>query len=216
MEILNELSANLQEGYADKTKKLTEEALAQGIPATEILEKGLIAGMNIVGGKFKKNEMYLPEVLVVARAMKFSMDVLKPHLAAARVKSRGKILLGTVKGDMHDIGKNLVGIMLQGAGFDVVDVGTDISMEKFVETVEREQPDVLGLSALLTTTMVYMKRVIEALEQRQLRGKVKVIVGGAPITQRYADEIKADGYARDASSAVDLVRSLLNSGAQQN
>ena len=172
--------------------------------------------MNIVGGKFKKNEMYLPEVLVVARAMKFSMDVLKPHLAAARVKSRGKILLGTVKGDMHDIGKNLVGIMLQGAGFDVVDVGTDISMEKFVETVEREQPDVLGLSALLTTTMVYMKRVIEALEQRQLRGKVKVIVGGAPITQRYADEIKADGYARDASSAVDLVRSLLNSGAQQN
>ena len=216
MEILNELSANLQEGYADKTKKLTEEALAQGIPATEILEKGLIAGMNILGGKFKKNEMYLPEVLVVARAMKFSMDVLKPHLAAARVKSRGKILLGTVKGDMHDIGKNLVGIMLQGAGFDVVDVGTDISMEKFVETVEREQPDVLGLSALLTTTMVYMKRVIEALEQRQLRGKVKVIVGGAPITQRYADEIKADGYARDASSAVDLVRSLLNSGAQQN
>lgn len=211
MSILDEISSNLQEGYAEKTKQLTEKALAEGIPANEVLENGLIAGMNIVGAKFKNNEMFLPEVLTVARAMKLAMELLKPHLAAAKVKSRGRILIGTVKGDIHDIGKNLVGIMLQGAGYDVLDVGTDISKEKFVEAVEREQPDILGLSALLTTTMIHMKQVIEALDERQLRGKVKVIVGGAPISKRFADEIKADGYARDAASAVDLVRSLLKS-----
>jgi len=209
MDILDELSSNLQEGHADRTKQLTETALAEGIPPHDVLEKGLIAGMNIVGAKFKNNEMFLPEVLTVARAMKQAMDVLKPHLAAAKVRSRGRILIGTVKGDMHDIGKNLVGIMLRGAGYDVVDVGTDISTQKFVEAVEREQPDVVGLSALLTTTMLHMKHVIEALDERQLRPNVKVIVGGAPVSQRFADEIKADGYARDAASAVDLVRSLL-------
>ncbi|MBI4427965.1 MAG: corrinoid protein [Ignavibacteriales bacterium] len=210
MEILEQISTNLQEGYAERVKKLTVEALEARIPPQTILTEGLIAGMDVVGKKFKNNEMFLPEVLTVARAMKMSMEVLKPHLAAANVKSRGKILLGTVKGDIHDIGKNLVGIMLQGAGFDVVDLGTDVSKEKFVEAIRREQPDIIGLSALLTTTMMNMKQVVEFLDAQQVRNNVKVIVGGAPISKNFASEIKADGYARDAASAVDVVKSLLH------
>ena len=210
MDIFNELSKNLQDGDTEKVKKIIEETLANNIPPEEILDKGLIAGMDVVGAKFKDGEIFLPEVLTAARAMKVAMKILEPYLAAAKVKSRGKILLGTVKGDTHDIGKNLVGIMLQGAGFDVVDLGTDISTEKFVDAVERERPDILGLSALLTTTMNNMRHVVDALDQKQLRQKVKIIVGGAPVSRRFADEIKADGYARDAASAVDLVKMLLN------
>jgi 5-methyltetrahydrofolate--homocysteine methyltransferase len=210
MQILEQISQSLQAGAANKAKSLTQQAVNEGIPVQTILNDGLIAGMNIVGVKFKNNEMFLPEVLTVARAMKAGMEVLKPLLAAAKVKSRGRIAIGTVKGDIHDIGKNLVCIMLEGAGYDVIDMGIDVPQETFVEFVRTEKPDVLGMSALLTTTMNRMKFVIEALEVNQLRDTVKIIVGGAPISKNFAAEIRADGYARDAASAVDVVKGLLD------
>lgn len=211
MDLLEEISTNVQAGYTEKTRKAVEQAIAAGIPAHDILHKGLITGMDAVAAKFKTGQMFLPEVLGVAGAMKAGLALVKPLLDKTTHKPLGKVLVGTVRGDMHDIGKNLVAIMLQGAGFNVVDLGTNIRADEFVDAVERENPDVLGMSALLTTTMVHMKGVIEALEQRNLRAKVKVIVGGAPISRNYAQEIRADGYARDAATAVDLVRSLLNS-----
>ncbi|HEX9614639.1 MAG TPA: corrinoid protein [Bacteroidota bacterium] len=211
MDLLREIAINVEAGYTEKTKKAVELAIADGIPANDILHKGLIAGMDVVAGKFKTGQMFLPEVLAVAGAMKVGMALVKPLLDKVTHHSLGKVVVGTVRGDMHDIGKNLVAIMLQGAGFDVVDLGTNVRADEFVEAIEREKPDVIGMSALLTTTMVHMKEVIEALEAKNLRGRVKVIVGGAPISRNYAGEIKADGYARDAATAVDLVRNLLNS-----
>ena len=209
-EILKEMSQNLVKGDADSVKELTEKALGQNIPAVEILNEGLVIGMNVVGEKFKNNEFFIPEVLIAARAMKAGMEIIRPLLAEAKVKSRGKVIMGTVRGDLHDIGKNIVAMMLEGAGFDVVNLGTDVTIEKIMAEMEKEPADVVGLSALLTTTMVYMKDVVDALKEADMKDRVKVIIGGAPITQAYADEIQADGYAPDAASSVDLVKGLLN------
>jgi 5-methyltetrahydrofolate--homocysteine methyltransferase len=208
--ILEEISVQLVKGDASGVKELTEKALVQGVSAVKVLNVGLVSGMNIVGEKFKNNEFFIPEVLIAARAMKAGMEIIRPLLVEAEVKARGKVIVGTVKGDLHDIGKNIVAMMLEGAGFEVINMGTDVTIEKIMEHMEKDPPDVVGLSALLTTTMVYMRDVIQALENAKLKERVKVIIGGAPITQAYADEINADGYAPDAASSVDLVKGLLN------
>jgi len=166
--------------------------------------------MSIIGEKFKKNEVYVPEVLIAARAMHAGMDVLKPKLIESGVKNIGKIVMGTVQGDLHDIGKNLVEMMLEGAGFEVIDLGTDVSADKFIEAVKEHQSNIMGMSALLTTTMINMVEVIKALDVAGLRDKVKIMIGGAPITQNYADQIGADGYSPDAASAVDKAKAFLN------
>ena len=208
--ILEEISQNLIKGNADGVRELTEKAIGQDIPAEEILNDGLVIGMNVVGEKFKNNEFFIPEVLISARAMKAGMELIRPLLVEAKVKSRGKVIMGTVRGDLHDIGKNIVAMMLEGAGFDVINLGTDVTIEKIMMEMEKDTADVVGLSALLTTTMVYMKDVVDALKEAGMKDRVKVIIGGAPITQAYADEIQADGYAPDAASSVDLVKGLMN------
>ena len=191
------------------SEKLTKEALDEGIPPEVVLKEGLIAGMDVVGTRFKNNEYYVPEVLIAARAMKRAMAVLKPKLAESGVEPVSKIAIGTVKGDLHDIGKNLVAMMMEGAGFEVVDLGIDCAPEKFVDAVKNEKVNVVAMSALLTTTMPGMKTTIEALKSAGVKGQVKTMIGGAPITQSYADEIGADGYAPDAASAVDKAKELL-------
>lgn len=198
-------------GNAKLARDLTEQALQDGLSPQEILENGLIAGMNVVGVRFRKNEIYVPEVLISARAMKAALENLSPMLTQTKVKPKGRVILGTVKGDLHDIGKNLVGMMLEGAGFEIVDLGIDVSPEKFASAVEQENANILGMSALLTTTMIGMKTVIDTLAMGNLRDKVQVIIGGAPVTQHYCEEIGADGYAPDSASAVDLVKALLDS-----
>jgi len=190
-----------------ETKDRVTKALKEGAPVEDILNKGLIAGMNVVGIKFKNNEFYVPEVLIAARAMKWGMEVLEPKLKEAGVQPVASIAIGTVKGDLHDIGKNLVGMMLQGAGFNVVDLGIDVAPEKFVDAVKNKSCQLIGLSALLTTTMPQMKNVIAALKEAGL--EAKVVIGGAPVTQNYADEIGADGYAPDAATAVDVAKELI-------
>jgi len=207
---LNDISEALQRGKADKASELVKRALNENVTPKKILEEGLIQGMSIVGEKFKKNEVYVPEVLIAARAMHAGMDVLKPKLTETGVKNIGKVVMGTVKGDLHDIGKNLVEMMLEGAGFEVIDLGTDVSEEKFVEAVKEHQPNIMGMSALLTTTMVNMVEVIKALDVAGVRDKVKIMVGGAPINQNYADQIGADGYSPDATSAVEKAKAFLN------
>ena len=207
---LNGVSEALQRGKADKVSELVGQALNEGATPKNILEEGLIYGMSIIGRKFKKNEVYVPEVLIAARAMHAGMDVLKPKLIETGVENIGKVVMGTVQGDLHDIGKNLVEMMLEGAGFEVIDLGTNISPDKFVEAVKEHKPNVIGMSALLTTTMVNMVEVIKALNVAGLRDKVKIMVGGAPITQNYADQIGADGYSPDASSAADKAKTFLN------
>ncbi len=209
MTILEDIALRVESGDETSVGELTQKALSEGISPGEILNKGLVAGMDVVGERFKKNEIFIPEVLVSARAMKEGMKIVKPLLGDEIVGSRGKVVIGTIKGDLHDIGKNIVGMLLEGAGFEVTDLGTDVTKEQFMEVVEKEGVDIIGMSALLTTTMTYMKEVIQSVEDANLKGKVKVIIGGAPITQSYAEEIKADGYAPDAASAVDLVKSLL-------
>jgi 5-methyltetrahydrofolate--homocysteine methyltransferase len=204
-----EIRQALESGNAPQVKKLTEAALGQGVSAKTLLNEGLIAAMSEVGEKFKRSEVYVPEVLVAARAMYAGLDILRPILVETGAKAVGKLVIGTVKGDLHDIGKNLVRMMFEGAGFHVVDLGIDVPDSKFVDAVRTESPDLLGMSALLTTTMPAMKTTIEALEDAGLRDKVKVIVGGAPVTQHFADAIGADGYAPDASSAVDLAKELI-------
>ena len=206
---LNDISEALQSGNAEKVVELINQALEENVVPKEILENGLIKGMGIIGEKFKKNEVYVPEVLIAARAMHAGMTVLKPRLAETGVKNLGKVTMGTVKGDLHDIGKNLVNMMLEGAGFEVIDLGVDVSAEKFVEAVREHQPNILGMSALLTTTMINMADVIKALENEGLRAKVKIMIGGAPITQNYAMQIGADSYASDAASAADLAKSYV-------
>ncbi len=196
----------LIEGDRDTVVELVQEAVDEGVSAEKILNEGLVAGMDVVGRRFKNNEFYVPEVLIAARAMNGGMELLQPLLAEADIKPSGTVVLGTVKGDLHDIGKNLVGMMLKGGGFKVVDAGIDVAPERFIELIEEQQAELLGLSALLTTTMPQMGTVIEAVQEAGL--DVKVIIGGAPITQDYADEIGANGYAPDAASAVDLARSL--------
>jgi len=206
---LNNVSEALQRGDAEKVGELVKKALEEKLTPKDILENGLIKGMDIIGAKFKKNEVYVPEVLIAARAMHAGMDILRPKLAETGVKDIGKVAIGTVKGDLHDIGKNLVKMMLEGAGFEVIDLGIDVSVDKFVEAVKVHQPNIIGMSALLTTTMVNMPEVIEALEAAGLRDKVKIMIGGAPITQNYADQIGADGYSPDAASAVDNAKSFI-------
>ncbi len=209
MSLLQELSESIIRGKLPDAERLTTQALAEGISPAEILNQGLIAGMNVVGEKFKNNEFYVPEVLIAARAMKGAMAILRPKLVETGVKPIGRCVLGTVKGDLHDIGKNLVGMMLEGAGFEVIDLGVDVSPDKFITTAQERQAQVIGLSALLTTTMVNMKGVISALQEKGARDRFKVIVGGAPVTQSYADEIGADGYAPDAASAVEVVKKMV-------
>jgi 5-methyltetrahydrofolate--homocysteine methyltransferase len=207
--VMEEIARTLEKGDAQGVKNLVEEALKGGIPAVDLLNNGLIAGMDNVGFKFKNNEIFIPEVLIAERAMKAGMELIKPLLVDSQIQFRGKVIIGTVKGDIHDIGKNIVAMMLEGGGYEVINMGTQVSLEMVVENINEHHPEVLGLSALLTTTMVYMGEVIDGLKQAGLRDQLKVIIGGAPITQAYADEIHADGYAPDAATAVDLVRTLL-------
>lgn len=210
MSLLEDLAANVISGNAPKTEELTVKALNEGMAPIDVLNGGLVAGMEVVGTKFKANEFYVPEVLIAARAMKSGMKHLKPKLAETGVKPAGRFVIGTVKGDLHDIGKNLVAMMMEGAGFDVVDLGVDVTPEKFVGAVKKGGLTVIGLSALLTTTMINMKQVVEKLNEGGVRKNVKVVVGGAPLTQNFADEIGADGFAPDAASAVDLVKEMVH------
>ena len=201
------------EGKAPEVEQMTKDALAEGRPVHEVLTDGLIAGMSVVGEDFKYNVLYVPEVLIAARAMTAGMAVLKPLLSAkdSGVQPAGVLRMGTVRGDLHDIGKNLVCMMAEGAGFEVHDIGVDQSLDKFWAAAEACKPDIIGMSALLTTTMTYMKTVIDGFEERG-QGDIKMTIGGAPITQMYADEIAADGYGADASSAVDLFLGLVGKG----
>ena len=207
--ILNQIANRIEEGNEKGVKECIEKAISQNIFIADVLNDGLVKGMSNVGVKFKNNEIYLPEVLIAARAMKAGMEIIKPLLAEAKVKSKGKVVIGTVKGDLHDIGKNLVSMMLEGAGFEILDLGIDVSHDKFVTTVKNENADVIAMSALLTTTMMNMKEVIYALENAGIRNNIKVIIGGAPVSHTFASQIGADGYAPDAASAVDAVVALL-------
>jgi 5-methyltetrahydrofolate--homocysteine methyltransferase len=191
------------------SKEITQKLVSGGVSAIDILNEGLVPGMEVVGRQFKANEMYIPEVLIAARAMHAAMDIIKPMLSASGAKMKGTVVIGTVQGDLHDIGKNLVGMMLEGGGYTVVDLGTDIPPEKYVEAVKKNNAKLIGLSALLTTTMTVMKDVIVALKADKATSDTKVMVGGAPLTQEYADSIGAAGYAPDASGAVDLASKLL-------
>jgi len=208
MEILQKISEELQAGNYQEVPKLIQEALNAKIPPAKILSDGLVAGMDIVGDKFRRDELFMPEVLISAKAMQAGMDVLRPKLIEAGVKLAGSIVLGTVKGDLHDIGKNLVGMLMEGSGFQVIDLGIDVATEKFIEAVKSQKPDLLGLSALLTTTMPKMKEVMESLVEAGIRKSVKVMVGGAPVTEKFAKDIGADAYAPDAASAVEKAREL--------
>jgi 5-methyltetrahydrofolate--homocysteine methyltransferase len=203
---LEQLAAAVIEGNVDAMEELTEDALDEGTDAETILNDGLMAGMNHVGAEFKAGNMYVPEVLRSAKAMKTSMVLLNPLLAASGVETVGKVLLGTVKGDLHDIGKNLVGMMCEGAGFEVMDLGTDVEPNQFLEAIKEFEPHIVGMSALLTTTMRSMGDTVKAIEEAGLRDQVKVMIGGAPVTQSFADDIGADGYAANAASAADLAK----------
>lgn len=204
---LKALADAIIKGDQNAAVELTKAALDEGIPAESVLNDGLMAGMDVVGGRFKRNEVYIPEVLICARAMKSATDLLEPELAKAGVEPTAKYLIGTVEGDLHDIGKNLVVMMLKGAGFEVVDIGIDVPPEVFIEKVKAEQPHLIGMSALLTTTMPALDKTLNAMRDAGI--STKVMVGGAPVTQGYADKIGADGYAPDAASAVDVAKSLI-------
>jgi len=203
------LSEVLFRGDVSKVKEITLRALQEKIEPKEILEQGLIKGMKVVGIKFKNNEIFLPEVLLASQAMYGGLELLQPRLTKSGVRAIGKVIIGTARGDLHDIGKNLVTMMLRGGGFEVIDLGNDISPEKFLEATQKHKPDIVSISALLTTTMIGMADVITTLERADLRNRVKVMIGGAPVTQEFANEIGAEGYAPDAASAVDKARELL-------
>jgi len=207
MSLFEEISSSLVAGNAKKVQELTQQALNEGRSPKEILDEGLIIGMNIVGERFKNNECYVPEVLIAARAMQAGMNILEPLLAASGVKPLGTVVIGTVRGDLHDIGKNLVAMMLKGAGFKIIDLGVNVQPDKFIATAKESKADILGMSALLTTTVVNMKEVIALVKKEQL--PLKIMVGGAPVTPEYAQEIGADGYARNAALAVDKAKELL-------
>jgi 5-methyltetrahydrofolate--homocysteine methyltransferase len=204
---LKALGDAIIKGDPNTAIQITKEAIAEGMPAEKILKEGMIAGMNILGVRFKNNEVYIPEVLIAARAMKMAMQVLEPELVKAGVQPVGKFVIGTAKGDLHDIGKNLVAMMMKGAGFEVIDLGVDVSSEKFVEKTKSAGAHLVGISALLTTTMPSMEQTMKAIKAAGLG--VKVMVGGAPVTQSYADKIGADGYAADAATAVDVAKRLI-------
>jgi len=203
------LSNSVIKGNREEVVELTQEAIDEGVKPTEIINQGLINGMNVVGKRFKAGDMFVPEVLMAAKAMKGGMELVQPLLVEGEMEEAGRVVLGTVAGDLHDIGKNLVGMMMESGGLEVTDLGTDVEADEFVECIREVKPHVLGMSALLTTTMLEMKDVIEVLEEEGLRDDVKVIVGGAPVTREFADEIGADGWAPDAASAKDLAFELL-------
>ena len=209
MEILKDIAQNLIAGDDEKVADLVGQAIEAKLPTVDILDDGLIAGMNVVGDRFRNHEMFLPEVLLSARAMTAGVALLKPLLIAEEVPSRGKVVLGSVEGDLHDIGKNLVGIMLEGAGFEVVDLGTDVPAERFIDAAIAENASIIGLSSLLTTTMALMKGVVDLVEEKGLSGQLKVIVGGAPLSEEFARSIGAQGYAYDAANAVEKVLALV-------
>jgi 5-methyltetrahydrofolate--homocysteine methyltransferase len=210
---LNDLSQAILEGNSEKATNLTKEAVKQGLNALCIFQETLIPTMNVVGKKMQFGEYFIPEVLVSAEAMKAAQEVLKPMMSDTQSRNRlGKVVMGTVQGDLHDIGKNLVSTMFEGGGFEVIDIGTDVPAAKFVAAVKKEKPDILGISALLSVTMLNMQAVITSLEEASLRRNVRVLIGGATVSQDFADEIGADGYARDASSAVELAKSLMKRG----
>ena len=208
MELLEQISENLQNGFDEKVAALTEDAVEKQIHPKEILNNGLIAGMNVVSEKFKNHDIFLPDVLLAARAMNSAMEVLKPLLIKEGIPIRGKVVIGSVKDDLHDIGKNLVAILLKGAGFEVIDLGNDVPAEKFISTAKEENAHVIGMSALLTTTMPVMKKVVDLAKDEGLSGKVKIIVGGAPVSKEYALEIGADAYSYDGANAVETVESF--------
>lgn len=206
---LETLNNGVIAGNINEVVEGTKAALDAGLDPLEIINKGLIGGMNVVGKRFKAGEMYVPEVLMAAKAMASGVDIVKPLIAEEDVPSKGKVIMGTVKGDLHDIGRNLVTMMMESSGYQVVTIGEDVSPEQFAEAVKEHKPQVVGMSALLTTTMLAMKETIDVLKEEGLRDQVKVIIGGAPVTQEFADEIGADGFAPDAASATDLVEQLL-------
>ncbi len=207
--ILEQISEALMKGRAPQLKELVQRALDQGLEAERILQEGMIGGMSVIGAKFKRNEVYVPEVLIAARAMNAGMEILKQALSDAGVKAKATVCVGTVKGDLHDIGKNLVCMMLEGAGYEVVDIGVNVETEKFIAAAREHQAGLVGMSALLTTTMGAMKAAVDGFKEAGLADQVKIMVGGAPVTQSFADEIGADGYAPDAASAVDVANGLL-------
>jgi 5-methyltetrahydrofolate--homocysteine methyltransferase len=209
MQLLKQISEYLQQGDDQKVFELTKNAIDQELPPQMILKKGLIAGMNKIGELFRKHEIFLPEVLLAAKAMKAGMDQLKPILIRDKIPGMGKIVLGTVHGDLHDIGKNLVGIMLKGAGFEVIDLGKSVAPEKFVNIAIKENAQIIGMSALLTTTMPMMKKVVELLQEKNPKGSIKTIVGGAPLSEKLANEFGADAYAYDAANAVEKIKNLI-------
>ena len=209
MKDIDELARCVVRGKDKDANKLAEQLLAQGTPAETILDEGLLKGMEEVGRLFGANEIFLAEVLIAARAMKAGMRVLEPALATSRLRFKGKVILGTVKGDLHDIGKNIVAIMMQGAGFEVIDLGADVPIERFVEAVKEHAPLALGMSALLTTTMVIMGDVVQAIDEAGLKPRTKIIVGGAPLTKAFASEIGADAFCASAPAGVDFVKTLL-------
>jgi len=212
MDILDKLSESLQKGDSPGVAEFTRVAIAAGLDTKDILDNGLISGMTVIGEKFKSHEVFLPDVLLAAKAMYAGMDILRPLLIRDKVPAQGKVVMGTVQGDLHDIGKNLVSIMLKGAGFEVIDLGNDVSPEKFLDTAEKERAEIIGMSALLTTTMPIMKKVIELAKVRGLYGKKKFIVGGAPLSTGYAKEIGADAYCFDGVNAVETVKRILSAG----
>lgn len=209
MEILDRIAESIQIGDDEEVPGLTKQAIEEHISPRDILDRGLIAGMNVVGEKFKEHELFLPDVLLAAKAMHAGLDILKPLMIKEGVPHRGKVVLGTVQGDLHDIGKNLVGIMLKGAGFEVIDLGNDVPPGKFVEAAREEGASIIGMSALLTTTMPAMKQVVEMVREQGLAEQVRTIIGGAPVSEEFKDEIGADAYGYDGASAVDIVKTIL-------
>lgn len=203
MSLLEDVSLALQAGRAPKVKELVQQAVDEGIPAKDVLEQGLLSGMSVVGEKFKNNEVFVPEVLIAARAMNAGVAILKPYLTEAGVEAKGTAVIGTVKGNLHDIGKNLVKMMLEGRGLNVIDLGVDVEPERFVQAAIDNEADIICCSALLTTTMGEMKHVVEAAAAKGIRDKVKIMIGGAPVTQSFCDSIGADCYTADAASAAD-------------
>ena len=208
MSILNDISSWLQQGRAPKVKACVQQALDEGSPAGEILEKGLLDGMGIIGQKFRNNEVFVPEVLIAARAMSKGVEVLRPHLVEDGVEEKGTVVLGTVKGDLHDIGKNLVRMMMEGKGLKVIDLGVDVPVEKFLDAARENDAKLICCSALLTTTMGEMRSVVEAVESSELKGKVSIMIGGAPVTQSFCDQIGASRYTADAATAAEVALEL--------
>ena len=209
MDILKEISECLQQGDDEKVSLLTRQAIEEKIPPKEILECSLIGGMNVIGKKYKAHEIFLPQVLLAAKAMYVGMELLRPMFVKEGMPTIGKVVIGSVQGDLHDIGKNLVGIMLKGAGFEVIDLGNDVPPEKFVETAKEENAAIVGMSALLTTTMPVMQRTVDLLKEEGLEGRIKTIIGGAPVSKEFAQRIGADAYGYDSTNAVESVKRLI-------